>query len=158
MRLTELTQQVVPPRLTPGYAEPTTINPFFPDATSTVAISSANGWAVHSTASDVATVVHAVFTDDGFLSPALRTQLLADPSSGGGMRSGLGVIQFDRWSDLGVWGHAGYGIRSHSALALHQLDSGVTVVVLTNLNTDLDDYATNEAIVRAVLEDAAGAR
>jgi len=139
-----------PVRLTEGHATSDTVNPFFPDAASTMALSSANGGAIHSTARDVATFGHAVFADDGLLTAETQAQLFAAPVAGPGLRAGNGVIQFDEWRDSGWWGHAGFGIRSHSTTLLHQPDLDLTVVVMTNLYTPLDEFETNVAVSDAV--------
>lgn len=141
-----------PDRLTEGYATTDTVNPFFPNPEATMGLSSSNGGAIHSTAGDLVSFGHAVFLDDGFFIPETQAELFAAPIQGPGMRSGNGVIQFDQWQESGWWGHAGFGIRSHSSTLLHQPDLDLTVAVLTNVYTPLDDYETNVAVSDAVLE------
>ena len=141
-----------PARLTEGYATPEIVNRFFPTAEATMGLSSANGGALHSTAADVATFGHTLFIGEGLLATASQDDLYASPVQGPGVRAGNGVIQFDAWRDSGWWGHAGFGIRSHSSVLVHQPDIDLTVVVITNVYTPLDDYETNMAVADAILD------
>ncbi|MBT8198282.1 MAG: beta-lactamase family protein, partial [Acidimicrobiia bacterium] len=145
-----------PPGLTPGYADAETPNPFFPDAASTLSFSTANGGAMHSTAEDLLEFISAIFGNADFLGPEAVSALTSDALTGAGMSSGLGVIQFDAWRSRGLWGHAGFGIRSHSTTVLHQPETGVSVVVLTNLNAELDQYETNLAVTESILDALSG--
>jgi D-alanyl-D-alanine carboxypeptidase len=141
-----------PARLTEGYATPDTVNPFFGDAASTMGLSSSNGGAIHSTVGDIATFGHALFVGDALLTSKTQDELFATPLQGPGLRTGNGVIQFDSWRNNEWWGHAGFGIRSHSSVLLHQPDIDLTVAVMTNVYTPLDDYETNMAVADAILE------
>lgn len=71
--------------------------------------------------------------------------------TGNGLKSGLGVIQFDQWIPSDFWGHAGFGIRSHSSTILHNKTHSLTIVVLANINTTKDDFQTNYEISEAIL-------
>ncbi|MFW2381030.1 MAG: serine hydrolase domain-containing protein [Acidimicrobiales bacterium] len=142
-----------PERLADGYATPETVNQFFPTAEATMGLSSANGGALHSTAADVADFGHTLFVGNGLLTATTQDELFTSPLQGPGMRAGNGIIQFDAWRESGWWGHAGFGIRSHSSVLLHQPDIDLTVVVITNVYTPLDDYRTNVAVADAILRE-----
>ena len=135
--------------LTPGHTD--SISPYTTTAISTLGISSANGGAMHSDVEDLLTFTHNEFTNTNFLSAQKIDDLTQDYLQGNGMKSGLGVVQFAQWSPSDFWGHAGYGIRSHSSSIFHNKNQALTIVVLTNINATQDDFQTNYAISEAIL-------
>jgi D-alanyl-D-alanine carboxypeptidase len=141
-----------PVLLTPGHADSVTLNPFTPTAASTMGLSSANGGAIQTNVSDLLKFTESEFTDTNFLPTKKIEALTKDYLQGQGMKAGLGVIQFAQWEPYKFWGHAGFGIRSHSATSLHNVEHKLTIVVLTNIYTPRDNYQTNYAISEAIIK------
>lgn len=140
-----------PALLTPGHADSVTLSPFTPTAQSTMGLSSANGGAIHTDVSDLLTFTHNEFTNTNFLSAQTVENMRQDNLVGFGMKAGLGIIQFNQWAPSNFWGHAGFGIRSHSTTQFHNKDHNLTIVVFTNIYTPRDDFQTNYAISEAIL-------
>lgn len=142
-----------PRLLAPGHADYVTISPFTPNAASTMALSSANGGSIQTNVSDLLTYTHNQFTNSDFLSAQIIDDLTTQYLQGFGMKSGLGVVQFDQWAASNFWGHAGFGIRSHSTTMLHNIDHDLSIVVFANIYAALDnDFQTNLAISEAILD------
>ncbi len=140
-----------PELLAPGHANFTTVSPFFPDAEHAMSYSSAHGGAIHTDVDDLLIYAHSQFTDPEFLSQETIDALTEEHLDGWGMKAGLGVIQFAQWEDPDFWGHAGFGIRSHSTTMLHNKDQELTIVVFANIFAALDnDYQSNFAISEAI--------
>lgn len=140
-----------PALLTPGHADSVTLNPFTPNAQSTMGLSSANGGAMHTDVTDLLSFTHTEFTNTDFLSSQTVEQMRQQYLQGNGMKAGLGIIQFNQWAPSNFWGHAGFGIRSHSTTQFHNKDHNLTIVVFTNIYTPRDDFQTNYAISEAIL-------
>jgi CubicO group peptidase (beta-lactamase class C family) len=141
-----------PALLTPGHADSVTLSPFTPTAQSTMGLSSANGGAIQTNVTDLLKFTESEFTDTNFLPSQKIDALTKDYLQGQGMKAGLGVIQFAQWEPYKFWGHAGFGIRSHSATSLHNIEHKLTIVVLTNIYTPRDDFQTNYAISEAIIK------
>ena len=113
--------------------------------------SSANGIAMYSSAHDLVRYVHAQLAGDELFDPETRAALTSDPLQAPGRKMGLGVIQDDAPS-VAWWGHTGDAIHGHSAAMLHDVASGTSVVVLSNLRNADGEFAPHYALAEAALE------
>ncbi len=141
-----------PALLAPGHGNYVTVSLYTPNAASTMALSSSNGGGIQTDASDLLTYVHNQFTNPNFLPAQTISDLTQQNLQGFGMKSGLGVIQFDQWVPSNFWGHAGFGVRAHSTTMVHNKEHDLSIVVFANIYAVLDSgFQTNYAISEAVL-------
>ena len=148
---THMAYEPDPVLLAPGHEDSVTVWTYTPTAQSTMGLSSANGGAMHSDVSDLLTFTHNQFTNSNFISQNTISNMTQQYVPGRFKKLGLGVIQFNQWAPSNFWGHAGFGIRAHSTTILHNEMYDLSIVVVTNIQTPMDDHQTNYAISEAIL-------
>lgn len=132
-----------------GYESAGKANDYILEYEHATAISSLLDGLMYSSACDIIHYSHQVFDDTPFLSNETRTAMTTDVvDAGGGTLAGLGVIQYGVTPNF--WGHAGASIHGHSSYMAHRASDHLSIVVLSNIDSDYDHWQTHTAVVNAL--------